>query len=79
MLSNNNSQIIERMLEKIPHSDRDEKGIFFQGSVHLGEISFNREQLGKIDQKNGYGVVLDGIPIFKNNSLTKNQLLIMLH
>jgi len=76
-IDHNNSQTIEQMLEKIRHRGRDEQEIFNQGSVQLGEISFDREQQGKVDQQNGYGVVLDGIPYLKNISLTKVQLLNM--
>ena len=76
-LHHDNSQTIEQMLEAIRYRGRDEQEIFRQGSVHLGEISFDREQMGEVDQQNGYGIVLDGIPFLKNKSLTKAQLINM--
>lgn len=72
----NSNHIIEKMLDRIRHRGREEEEIYRQGSVQLGEVSFDREQLGAVSQK-GYGLVLDGVLFFKNKRLTKTQLLNM--
>ncbi len=69
-------QIVQLMLEKIRHRGPDAEDIYAEGSAQLGEVGFRDAQLEPVLQ-GGYGVALDGEPLYKDRNLSKSELLEM--
>ncbi len=62
------------MLEKIRHRGLEGEDFYHGSKVRLGEVNFRREHTGNIFQQ-GYGIVLDGRPLWENRALNKKELL----